>query len=372
MVEWKKIKDIGDFYGGLSGKSKEDFSDGNAKFVTYMNVFKNEKLNTDISETVKVGKNEKQNKVQYSDVLFTGSSETPDECGMSSVVCHQPKEDVYLNSFCFGLRWKDEGMFNPVFLSHFLRSSRMRKAIARTANGVTRFNVSKKLFANIEIPIIAKEEQKRIGEELDTFTSLISKLDEEIALRKKQYEHYRNHLLSFEGRDDVEWNEISSNCSIERGKRVVRKDLDTEGVIPVYQNSLIPLGYYSEYNCKAGKTIVIGAGSAGSVAYIDKDFWAADDCYFFSEVDVVNQKFLYYYLSKEETFLKSQVRKGSVPRLSRTIIEKVKVPLPTLSEQHQIVEELDAMTSLISALEQEKALRQKQYEYYREKLLTFE
>ncbi|HOX10690.1 MAG TPA: restriction endonuclease subunit S, partial [Candidatus Moranbacteria bacterium] len=76
-VEFKELGKLGDFYGGLSGKSKDDFSNGNAKFVTYMNIFSNIAVNTDINTFVKVSKDENQNKIEYGDVLFTGSSETP-------------------------------------------------------------------------------------------------------------------------------------------------------------------------------------------------------------------------------------------------------------------------------------------------------
>src|SRR5690606_11954083 len=107
-VEWKTLGEIGKFYGGLSGKSKNDFQDGNARFVTYMNVFSNIKVKTDIDVFVKIGEDENQNRVEYGDVLFTGSSETPDECGMASVLTEKSAEPLYLNSFCFGFRLYNE------------------------------------------------------------------------------------------------------------------------------------------------------------------------------------------------------------------------------------------------------------------------
>ena len=96
-VEFKELGELGDFYGGLSGKSKDDFSNGNAKFITYMNIFSNIAVNTDINTFAKVSKDENQNKVEYGDVLFTGSSETPDECGMSSVLTKKADQSLYLN-----------------------------------------------------------------------------------------------------------------------------------------------------------------------------------------------------------------------------------------------------------------------------------
>jgi type I restriction enzyme S subunit len=200
-VEWKELGEIGAFYGGLTGKSKTDFQNGNAKFITYMNVYSNIAVNTNINDFVKIGENENQNKVEYGDVLFTGSSETPDECGISSVLTEKISEPLYLNSFCFGFRLHDKELFLPDFLKYLFREDKIREQIAKTANGVTRFNVSKKLFAKLRIPIPPLSEQERIVEILDKFDALANDLSEglpaEITARKKQYEYYREKLLNF-------------------------------------------------------------------------------------------------------------------------------------------------------------------------------
>ena len=197
-----KLGEVGKFYGGLSGKSKKDFVDGNAKFITYMNVYSNPSLHVDVEDKVFIKEGERQNTIQYGDILFTGSSETLDECGMSSVLTTYVEENLYLNSFCFGFRFDDLTDKNPYFLKHLFRSASIRKAIAKTANGVTRFNVSKKLFAELVIPIPSMEEQSRIVSILDRFetltTDLQSGLPAEIEARRQQYEHYRNKLLTFE------------------------------------------------------------------------------------------------------------------------------------------------------------------------------
>ena len=101
---FKTLEEVGTFYNGVTGKSKEDFVDGNAKFITYMNIFKNPSLRTDVEDTIRITEGECQNKIQYGDILFTTSSETPDECGMSSVLEVHTNESLYLNSFCFGIR----------------------------------------------------------------------------------------------------------------------------------------------------------------------------------------------------------------------------------------------------------------------------
>lgn len=193
--------EIGAFFGGLSGKSKKDFEKGDAKFITYMNVYSNIAIDISIAEKVDVAEGEKQNSIQYGDVLFTGSSETPEECGMSSVVTDNISEPIYLNSFCFGFRIKDLSVFNVHFLKHLFRGSVLRKQIVKTASGVTRFNVSKKKMEEIELPIPPLAEQERIVSILDRFealtTDLQSGLPAEIAARRKQYEYYREKLLTF-------------------------------------------------------------------------------------------------------------------------------------------------------------------------------
>lgn len=195
------MNELGMFYGGLSGKSKSDFGNGNAKYITYMNVYSNISVDLSITEMVNVADGEKQNAIQFGDTLFTGSSETTEECGMSSVVTGQLSEAFYLNSFCFGFRMNDLSIWDVHFLKHLFRSHSLRQRIIKTASGVTRFNISKKKMANVELPIPPIEEQHRIAVILDHFetltTSLQGSLTADIAARRRQYEYYREKLLTF-------------------------------------------------------------------------------------------------------------------------------------------------------------------------------
>ncbi|GAA8765981.1 restriction endonuclease subunit S [Helicobacter pylori] len=200
-VEFRKLGDIGEFYGGLVGKSKKSFSQGNKFYVPYVNVFNNPQLDLNALESVQIGDKEKQNTIQLGDVLFTGSSENLEDCAMSCVVTQKIEKDIYLNSFCFGFRFFDENLFNPSFLKHFLRDYNFRKNISKVANGVTRFNVSKQLLSKITIPIPPLEIQQEIVKILDQFsvltTDLLAGIPAEIEARKKQYEYYREKLLTF-------------------------------------------------------------------------------------------------------------------------------------------------------------------------------
>lgn len=196
------LGEAGSLFGGLTGKSKADFQAGDARYVSYMNVFAN--IATDVApgDRVRVDKGERQRQLARGDILFTGSSETPDECGMSSVLTLDPPEPLYLNSFCIGYRLHDREMLDPDFAKHLFRSATMRHQIVRTANGVTRFNVSKKRLAKIATPVPDQAEQRRVAGILDKFDALVNDLSvglpAELTTRRTQYEYYRDHLLSFE------------------------------------------------------------------------------------------------------------------------------------------------------------------------------
>jgi type I restriction enzyme S subunit len=168
---------------------------------------------------------------------------------------------------------------------------------------------------------------------------------------------------------------MSEICEISRGVRVVKNQLEEKGQYPVYQNCMTPLGYFNKKNCNAGTTFVIVGGAAGQVGYSDVDFWAADDCLYFNCSEQLHGKFLYHLLLCKQEYLKSQVRKASVPRLSRSVVEKIKIPIPPIEEQNRIVAILDKFDALVNdisiGLPAEIKMRRQQYEYYRNKLLRF-
>lgn len=176
--------------------------------------------------------------------------------------------------------------------------------------------------------------------------------------------------------DGVEFVKLGEVCEIKRGIRVVKKDLQETGKIPVYQNSLVPLGYKDEFNYPSNVAFVISAGAAGDVGYSQVPFWAADDCLTITCPSNIENKYVYYFLKNYEYKLKSKVRKASIPRLSRKVVDDLEIPLPPIEVQTEIVRILDKFTSLEAELEAElKAeldCRKRQYEYYRDKLLSFD
>lgn len=185
--EQRKLGECGETYTGLSGKTKEDFGHGDARFVTYMNVFSNPIADKDKVEAVEIDKS--QNCVQYGDVFFTTSSETPEEVGMSCVWLENT-DNTYLNSFCFGYRPTIN--IDPYFMAYVLRSNTVRKKIVFLAQGISRYNISKNKVMEIEIPLPTVEEQKLLGKYFDNLDNLITlqqrKYDKLVNVKKSMLE----------------------------------------------------------------------------------------------------------------------------------------------------------------------------------------
>lgn len=170
--------------------------------------------------------------------------------------------------------------------------------------------------------------------------------------------------------DGVEYKKLIDSISIQRGTRVVRNQLSSDGQFPVYQNSLTPLGYHTEYNCNKNTTFIIVAGAAGEIGFSTVDFWAADDCFCLVCDDKIIDRYLYHALLNQQASIYSKVRKASIPRLGRSVVESIIIPIPPLEVQVEIVRILDKFTELTTELATELANRKKQYEYYSRQLFT--
>jgi type I restriction enzyme S subunit len=180
--EWesRRLNKLGNTYSGLSGLTKENFGRGNASYVTYMNVFLNPV--SDLATIEKVQIDRPQNKVSYGDILFTTSSETPEEVGMSSVWVGK-MDNIYLNSFCFGVHpFKNQ---NPYYLAVMFRSLIVRNKIQFLAQGISRFNISKNRLMEITVPFPLDAEQQKIGK-------LFRTLDRLLSLQKTELEKLNN------------------------------------------------------------------------------------------------------------------------------------------------------------------------------------
>ena len=167
--EQRKLGDVGETYTGLSGKTKADFGHGQARFITYMNVFSNPISNPEMTEPIEI--DPKQNEVEVGDVFFTTSSETPEEVGMSSVLLEK-RGKIYLNSFCFGFRPTEK--IDSYYLAYMLRSESAREKIVLLAQGISRYNISKNKVMEIAVSLPSLDEQKLIGQYFRQLDNLIT------------------------------------------------------------------------------------------------------------------------------------------------------------------------------------------------------
>ncbi|SET23816.1 Restriction endonuclease S subunit [Oceanobacillus limi] len=190
----KPLKSIGTTYTGLSGKSSKDFGVGSGLYITYKNVYANVKAKTTGIEKVDLSDGKKQNQVLKGDILFTTSSEVPNEVGMASYWGAE-EQNIYLNSFCFGYRLNDESVL-PEFLVYLLRSAEYRRKITLLAQGSTRFNLSKTelLKMNIEIPSVG--EQQKIIILLSGIDKKLEKEEEKLSLLLKQKKGFMQQMFN--------------------------------------------------------------------------------------------------------------------------------------------------------------------------------
>ncbi|MGH1582562.1 restriction endonuclease subunit S [Helicobacter pylori] len=259
-------------------------------------------------------------------------------------------------------------------------------------------------YSQLEVPIPPLEIQQEIVKILDAFTELNTELNTELKARKKQYQYYQNMLLDFNDINQnhkdakmstkpypkrlktllqtlapkgVEFRKLGEVINILKGKQLNKELLLNYGEYPVMNGGIYASGYWNEYNTDCPKIIISqGGASAGYVNYMTSKFWAGAHCYTIElNSEKLNYKFLYYFLKNSQTILmKSQFGAG-IPALNKADIETLTIPIPPLEIQQEIVKILDQFslltTDLLAGIPAEIKARKKQYEYYREKLLTF-
>ncbi|WP_373112409.1 restriction endonuclease subunit S [Sutterella wadsworthensis] len=364
------LSEVGNFYGGLSGKTKSDFGFGDSKFITYMNVFTNTIAKQDMCDLVMVGHNEKQNLVVDGDVLFTQSSETPEEVGMASVWTH--KQKVYLNSFSFGLRIKNKQNVDPVYLTYLLRSPVYRKSISIQAQGISRYNLSSSRLSTLKVKIPALEEQQKIA-------AFFTALDEKIAIAKLQLEQINKlnlsiakALLSGEKRcfqsdgsryPDWQKGKLGDAFNVKMCKRIFKEETSEEGDIPFYKigtfcgeaDSYISRETFEYYSKKysypqKGDTLISCSGTVGRCVEFD------GEPSYFQDSNIVwleakDREYIYnkaYLGAVLENLTWNELSSSTIKRIySKDLLSKEWF-IPCLEEQQRISELLQAMKIKIS------------------------
>ena len=393
-VKYYRLSDIFEKFNGLSGKTKDDFKDGNYRYITYTNIYNNPSINLNSNDFVYIKENEKQNEIKYKDILVAGSSENLEDSGMISVVTNTPVEKIYLNSFCFGLRLTSKyfDLYNADFLKHLFRSKQLRSQIIRCSFGVTRYNLSKDRLLKIKIPCPPIEVQEEIVKILDKFSELEEELEEELETRKQQYEFYKNKIFNSNikkyklgelcniisgGTPSKKNNEYWENGNIKWLGSSVCKNKKQVDEITAYITDL-GLKKSSAKMLQPGTTLIAMVGATiGKVSYLNfgactnqnvAGLWPKNR-------EILNAEYLFYACTNlYNKFL--NLSKNGFAMANLRFIKNLEISLPSLQEQERIVKILNKFDKLINDISEgipaEIETRRKQYEYYRNKLLSFE
>jgi type I restriction enzyme S subunit len=194
MWEMKQLEELGATYGGLTGKTKADFGEGSARYITFMNVMSNVVIDCGTFDQVKVLQVESQNRVENGDLFFNGSSETPEEVAMCAVLL-EDVHDVYLNSFCFGFRFCDEAETDGLFLAYYFRSREGRELMKSLAQGSTRYNLSKLALLKASFRLPSLPEQIAIAGILSDMDGEIAALESKLAKARHLKQGMMQELL---------------------------------------------------------------------------------------------------------------------------------------------------------------------------------
>lgn len=413
QVEWKTLGELFVFKNGLN-KGKEFFGSG-TPIVNYTDVYRNNKISANVLRgKVRVSPEEKERYgVQIGDVFFTRTSETQEEIGKTSVLLDEVKDGVFSG---FVLRARPiTKLLLPEYCAYCFESTTFRRDIVRYSTYTTRALTNGSALSKLKIPVPSLEIQSRIVEVLDNFDKVCNDLNiglpKEIELRQKQYEYFREKLLTFVAEGEYtesrveEWDNSAiikllqwvfgpirvklgavaeysqkrisvtdltpetyvgvDNLLQDRKGKAVATFLPDQGSVTTYNQGDILIGNIRPYLKKIWFSNQVG-GTSGDVLTIQN-----------SITPCMENKYLYYILSDDRFFYYNvQYSKGSkMPRGDKKAIMQYKFILPSITEQRRIVSTLDNFNTLTNSLSEglpkEIELRQKQYECWREQLLNF-
>ncbi len=257
---------------------------------------------------------------------------------------------------------------NGEFLLYELMSDYGKRHFNSLVKASSHANITVNDIRQIPVYIPSSSEQTRIASLFTALDKQIScseaKLDKlrtiKKTLLKKMFasQGEKTPQIRFKGFDG-EWEEkkLGEICSVNRGVRVTRKDLNEQGKYPVFQNTDYPMGYFSKCNVEENNPFVIIGGSAGLIGFCKEKFWAADDCAYFGDSKEIEKIFLFSLLLNNALFIKKNIRGSSVPRLDRKVLIEMQVQLPT-----QDISEQTRIASLFTALDKQISCQEKKIE----------
>jgi len=362
-------------YGGLTGKSKHHFGRGSALYVTFLDVMNHVVIDGTNVESVQVAQGESQNAVRLGDLLFTGSSETPEEVAMCSLVVVD-QERLYLNSFCFGLRINLAPEVDGLFLTYVMRSGVGRKSIASLAQGSTRYNISKRALLAAPLPLPPLLEQRAIATALSDVDALLDGLERLIAKKRDLKQAAMQQLLTGQTRlpgfsGEWEVKRLGDVATLHKGKGLPKSALSPYGSEPcVHYGEL-----FTQYGETIRETISRTNKSAGEFRSVANDVLmptsdvtprglakascvvadgvvlGGDILVIRTEPKLISGTFLSHVIRREYDQVLSLVSGTTVFHLYGADMKKFTFTLPRLDEQLAIVTVLADMDAELAALE---------------------
>ena len=375
MVEWKKLVAVADVLYGYPFESSLFSEDS-----TYIPLIRIRDVKPAKASTYYSGGYNEAYRIKKGDILVGMDGEFN--------LGKWDDKDGLLNQRVLKLTGK-EGYSIDGYLFHYMGPV-LKKIEKETAEGSVK-HLSAKVINSILIPIPSLEEQTRIVGILDTFTSAIDNLKEQIAERRNQYEHYRDQLLDLEGKEGVEVKYITDVAKsftgltykpenvCDEGTLVLRSSNIDEDVLAFDDNVFVQMVIPERAIVKENDILIcVRNGSkrlVGKAAMITKK---AEGMAFGAFMTIlrsfdIDSKFLFYVWQSEK--VKKQYKGDEampIAQITAKDFQRIIIPVPSLSEQQRIVSILDTFEASVANLEQQLAQREKQYEYYRNKLLTFE
>nr|WP_281773026.1 restriction endonuclease subunit S [Haemophilus parahaemolyticus] len=339
--EQRKLGELGYTFNGLNGKSKDDFGHGSAKYITYMNVYKNPIATLEELDLIEIDKS--QNEIKKGDILFTTSSETPEEVGLSSVWMYEIT-NIYLNSFCFGFRLEQKISIN--YMAYMLRSNSIRNKITLLAQGISRYNISKKGMMNIEVFLPSYAEQTQIG-------NFFKQLDDTIALHQRELEKFKilktsyleNIFLGkvslFTAKNTITWEQrkLGEVVNVLDNLRIpIAASQRLEGVTPYYGANGIQ-GYIDGFT-HDGEFVLVAEDGANDlinypVQYVLGKVWINNHAHVLQGIkNVANNLFLVYRIKSMD--MTKYLVGGGRTKLNASVMKDIELHLPNYAEQTQI------------------------------------
>ena len=361
--EWTKttLGKIGETFNGLTGKSGSDFGQG-SPYITYKSIFDNSKIDLSRVEYVTITdaerKKQTQNEVQYGDIFFTTSSETPDEVGMTSVLLDEVK-DCYLNSFCFGYRLNSITDVLPEYMRFYLRSNTIRRRLFVLAQGSTRFNISKGEVMGLTIKLPGTAEQRKIAQ-------LLTMIEDRIATQIKIIEKLESlikglcqTLFNFEEYTTYFLGDI---CSITTGKLDANAMVE-DGKYPFF-TCAEDVFSIDEYAFDTEALLISGNGAnLGYIHYYNGKFNAYQRTYVLDKF-AIDINYVRLYL---ESFLKYRIEQeknsGNTPYIVLGTLSKMKIKVPNTITQQKISQSIASLKEKLSIEKQSLKKYEEQKKY---------